>query len=133
MNPTKVKTLKQLFSIVHKVPAHLKVRRVPKGEKEAFDADSFKWLAHKKDGVWRVRVIEHGIVGHFVPLDGNRGIISDSASRYPFVLTEDLLHLLGGDEAQHLRVAEVRELVKVPVNPKKALRRSSSAPAPPLK
>lgn len=130
-HPMKIKTLKQLFSLVHQIPAQLSVRRVPKAVKKAFDANPFKWLAHHNQGVWIVRIVEHGIVDHCVALDCNRGIVHDSASRYPFALTEDVLRLLGGDEAKNLRVAEVRELVKVPVNSKKPSRCSCSSPAPP--
>ena len=130
-HPMKMKTLKQLFTLVHQIPAQLSVRRAPKSDKKAYEENPFKWLAHRSQGVWIVRIVEHGIVDHCVALDCNRGIVHDSASRYPFALTEDVFRLLGGDDANNLRVAEVRELVKVLVNSKKRSRCSSSSPAPP--
>ena len=53
------------------------------------------------------------MVDHCVSIDGNRGIILDSAARYPFMLCEEILKRLGGDDSKNLQVAEVRELVTV--------------------
>ena len=93
------------------------MRRVPKAEKKAFEANPFKWLAYRNQGVRIVRIVEHGIVDHCVALDCNRGIVHDSASRYPFALTEYVLRLLDRYEAKNLRLLEVRELAKAPSIP----------------
>lgn len=118
-HPRVYTTLKQLFEEVHRINLPLAVRRIPKAEREAFQKDPFAWVSNLKSGVWIVRLDQHDKSDHCVAIDGNRGLILDGASRYPFILSEEILRRLGGDHATKLRVAEVRELVMPNVNTKK--------------
>lgn len=118
-DPTRFKTLKQLFIFVHQLPVGINVRRIPKTEKGEFNKNPFKWLVNRCTGIWIGRITQHGIVDHCVAVDCKKGIIHDSSSRFPFALTEDILRRVGGDDATQLRVAEVREIVKVTLKNKK--------------
>ena len=112
-------SLKQLFSVLHHLPTKLTTRRVSKTEEETFKKNLFKWVASLNKGVWLLRLTQHGLVDHCVAIDANRGIIHDSAARYPFILCETILKRLGGDEAKKLRIEEIRELLQVKINIKK--------------
>ena len=110
-NPKLFTTLKQIFFVLPKLPVSLTVRKIAQTKKDLFVANPFSWLLNMKNGIWIVCLKQHGIVDHCVAIDANRGIILDSAARYPFMLCEEILKRLGGDEAQNLQVAEVRELL----------------------
>ena len=110
-NPRFFTTLKQLFDLLPHLPVGITIRKVPKAQRTVFDANPFSWLSNLKKGVWIVRLKQHRIVDHCVAVDANRAIILDSAARYPFILCEEILRRLGGDQADTLQVAEVRKLL----------------------
>ncbi len=74
---------------------------------------TFEWLAAKTDGVYIVRVLQDPVVDHAICVDARRGVFLDSEEGYPVQLSVRLLELRGSDTAKRLRVAEVRQLIKV--------------------
>ena len=118
-HPTTFTTIKQLFTFVHQLSVAVTIRRISKSERAQFDVNPFAWLINSGPGIRTVVISNHGIVYHCVTLDGKKGIIHDRSSRYLFALTEDILRRVGGDDATTLRVAEVREIVKVEVKNKR--------------
>ena len=116
-------TLKQLFSTVHGLSSQLSVRRVAKADRGEYMDNPFMWVARRKSGVWIIRVIEQNLVDHCIVVDGSKGLIHDSACRFPMRLSEQLLRRCGGEDARRLVVAEVRELVKQKLSEKRCRKR----------
>ena len=108
----KLCTLKQLFNSVHRLSSQLSVRRVAKVDRGEYIEKQFIRIAKRKSGVWIVRVIPQKLVDHCIIVDGSKGLIHDSACRFPMRLSEELLRRCGGDDAIHIFVAKLRELVR---------------------
>ena len=118
----RLRGLKDVARLLHRLSFSLTVQKIPKVEMKAFLQDAFAWLANRKSDVWIVRVVENNMVDHVVAIDGSRKLVLDSASRYPFHLRLELLKQLGGSDARALKVVEVRKLLLQQVNPRKRRR-----------
>ena len=61
-------------------------------------------------GVWLVRLRAGNQVDHCIVVDGVRRLILDGDEKRPMHLSTNSLRSCGGDNAQRLYIAEVREL-----------------------
>lgn len=102
----------QHFELVGKFDIRLGVAKVAKADKKMFDNDKFAWLAARCDGVWIVRMVVNNVVDHCIVVDGGRKIVLDSASRFPEMLTKELLCKTEGADVIGMRVASARRLYK---------------------
>lgn len=98
---------------IHVVCPRHDLRKVRKSEAHDFKVDKFDWLGSLTRGVWIVRLVEPKVVDHCIVIDGKRKLIIDSAESFPLHLGADVLRQCGGDEAQSLVVAEVRQITPV--------------------
>lgn len=119
----RLKGLKEVAGLLHRLSFLLTVEKVPKAEMSVFKEDSFAWLADRRSDIWMVRVVQNNLVDHVVAIDGSRKLVLDSASRYPLHLIIEVLRQLGGSNARALKVVEVRKLVVQQFNPRKRRRK----------
>ena len=95
----------------HKAFASLDLRKISKSDLVTFLADKFAWLANLDRGVWLVRLVLPGCVGHCVVIDVERKIIIDSEEPFPMRLIVEGLKISGEDEVDKVYVAEVRSIL----------------------
>ena len=107
--------LKPLGLVAHKLDG-FDIRRPSKEMRRLLsdkETRAFSIIGQLKRGVWIVRLCQSQVVDHCVVIDGERGLIFDSAEEYPITLSERTLRMCGGSSANQLHIAEIREVVDI--------------------
>ncbi len=100
-------SLTGIRNVLQELSAPVKALRVEVN----FD-DGFRWLAEDAKGVLIVRLGQLDVVDYCVVVDAYQALIYDSAEDYPICLRAETLRKCGGDDAQNLRVLQIRQIIK---------------------